>query len=262
MVDRAVKRVYDETVSRQELIFWEGFTSHARLDEYAERRDVPEQPPEGWQYTHIRTVEDGRTFTRLLKWDDVALEGVEIERITDTVTNMVVAYFHGVEAKGKTPEQPPAVWPAEYEVKAVELEFYSPFVPGWNKKGFIDLVLFDPATGYYIIADHKTSGRRWAKGKEHPRKNIQGPLYIMAVKELFGDVPAIVCYDVMTEGLVFERRRTEVGPEHLQAVVDRGWETAQLIDSGLALPANPDSNFCNPKFCTFWDVCPSGGALE
>lgn len=57
--------------------------------------------------------------------------------------------------------------------------------------GFIDLVLKTPDG--IVIIDHKSGGKKFAKGKL--RTNLQMPIYAMAIKELYGELPVKAYYN-------------------------------------------------------------------
>ncbi|MEM9605877.1 MAG: PD-(D/E)XK nuclease family protein [Actinomycetota bacterium] len=207
---------------------------------------------------HVARDEEGKVVPNARSVDEADHDHEEdqCELVYEQLAHMTTVYFRG------TGDQPSAVWPAEYRVIGVEHEFLSPFIPGWDKKGFIDLLLVHEPTGWLVVDDHKSSGKKWDRNKHRPRKNIQGPMYVMAVKELYGDLPVEVWYSIMTPKGVFERRKSEWTNGHLQAVVDRGMETAGLLATGVPLPANPKSNLCSPKFCQYFEICPSGQKLD
>jgi hypothetical protein len=181
------------------------------------------------------------------------------EAILDSLRRMLNTYF--LEK---------CYWPADYRVWATEWEFETDWIPGWTAKGALDLVLVDP-NGWFVLVDHKTAKRAWPEGKHQPRKNTQAPWYIHWFKQLVeGGERAQFVFDIMTTGgprsePKFDRRVSHVTPAHVQGVLAKATEYAQilqLVDQGIQLPANPTSTLCSPKYCDFWDVCPHGAALD
>jgi hypothetical protein len=137
---------------------------------------------------------------------------------------------------------------------------------GHTRSGTMDLVLIDPF-GAVIGVDHKTAGRMWPAGKEHPRKNNQASWYVGALKEMFPQAPAYrFCFDVMTYAGKFDRRVVEPSDDHIKAVEAKATQVATLYSwaraGGLDLPANPGSNLCSDKYCDFWTLCPHGEVLR
>jgi hypothetical protein len=126
--------------------------------------------------------------------------------------------------------------------------------------GTIDLVLLDP-NGFTVLVDHKTAGRAWPAGKEHPRKNRQSPWYTYWWEKMTGEKPEFV-FDIMTHACKFERRKSDVEPKHQEAVLKHAEKIMTMMLSGEELPANPSSNLCSEKFCAFWNECPFGAVLS
>jgi hypothetical protein len=157
-------------------------------------------------------------------------------------------------------------WPEDWEVLAVEIEFDLPWDYGHTRGGAADLVLRDPY-GWVVVDDHKTAGKRWAMGKEHPRKNNQAPWYVPAMRELFPGAPGYrFVFSVMTYDGKFERRISDPQPRHEEAVAAKALQVVSMYEgmrsAGLDLPANPASTLCNPRYCDYFSVCPHGSSLE
>lgn len=166
------------------------------------------------------------------------------------------------------------VWPHDWTVLGVEVGFAvtDPDLDGHVAKGSADLVLADP-TGYVVVDDHKTAGKAWPAGKEHPRKNNQSPWYVHYMRTVYPDAVGYrMCYSIMTyptvkSGCRFERRISDPGVEHEAAIVKKANDFANLyqemhVKLGRDLPANPASTLCNPKWCDFFEGCPHGRVLE
>lgn len=164
-------------------------------------------------------------------------------------------------------------WPDDWTVLAVELhgQLADEHVGADCKVG-ADLVLLDPS-GWVVGVDFKTAGRRWDRGKEHPRKNVQAPFYNRLLKQVFpGHNGYRFVFDIMgypnKDGhCTFERRVSDPKPEHEQAVADNAKAFITVynkihVEMGLDLPANPSSHLCNSKWCTYWSGCPFGEALN
>jgi hypothetical protein len=157
-------------------------------------------------------------------------------------------------------------WPSTYQVYGVEVGFNFDWKDGHTRSGTMDLVLVDPF-GAIIGVDHKTAGRMWPSGKEHPRKNNQASWYVGALKEMFPDASAYrFCFDVMTYAGKFDRRLVEPSDDHIKAIEDKATQVALIFSwaraAGLDLPANPGSNLCSDKYCDFWQMCPHGETLR
>lgn len=185
-------------------------------------------------------------------WDD---KFKDFDAAAETVRSMLAAYFEGGHA-----------WPAEWAVLGVEETFEFPFHNGHTRSGTIDLVLQDP-NGWIYDVDHKTAGRKWDQGKHKPRKNNQAPFYTAALQQMYPEAPGWrFVFDVMTYKGEFERRISDPQPGHIQAVLDKSIQVISLYEgmraNGLDLPVNPSSNLCSPRYCDFWDICPSGSALD
>lgn len=158
------------------------------------------------------------------------------------------------------------VWPAEWTYLAVEQGFSLPFFNEHTRNGSIDLILQDP-NGWIVVDDQKTSGKGWATGKEHPRKNIQAPWYVTAAREMYPDAPGHrMVFSIMTYRGKFERRISDPKPKHEQAAdaLLRDVTNIYVIAkaNGMDLPANPQSTLCSPEYCDWFDICPHGSVLE
>lgn len=157
-------------------------------------------------------------------------------------------------------------WPDTYEVLAVEQRFELPWLNDHVRAGTIDLVLRDP-NGCVLGVDHKTAGRMWPTGKEHPRKNNQAAWYVNALTGLYPDAPShAFVFDILTYAGKFDRRVVIPEARHLAAVDDKARQVAVVYtamrEAGIDLPANPSSTLCSPKYCDFFSICPHGSVLE
>lgn len=155
-------------------------------------------------------------------------------------------------------------WGPEFTVEAVEQTFFMPLVDGWVVQGTPDMVLSRPhhqgRERKHIIVDHKTSGRKWQRGKEDPRKNNQAPWYAYWWRELTG-IDAEFTFDIITPPNVFERRKSSLKPEHQAAIIAKAKLWVALLETGIELPPNTTSNLCSAKYCDYWKICPWGQAL-
>jgi hypothetical protein len=153
-------------------------------------------------------------------------------------------------------------WPEPFQVIAVELSFDQAWIPGWNRSGTIDLVLWDGAR--YILVDHKTSKKKWAKNKGMP-SNAQAAWYIHAWQQHAGldELTSTFYYDVM--GLndeTFTRRHAPRTQNQIDLTLSRGADIARLIEQGGPFPPNVESFLCSEAYCDFWTVCPYGSGLS
>jgi hypothetical protein len=185
-------------------------------------------------------------------WDDKLPNR---DQAIGTITDMLRTYVNGGFE-----------WPSTYQVYGVEVGFNFDWKDGHTRSGTMDLVLVDPF-GAIIGVDHKTAGRMWPSGKEHPRKNNQASWYVGALKEMFPDASAYrFCFDVMTYAGKFDRRLVEPSDDHIKAIEDKATQVALIFSwaraAGLDLPANPGSNLCSDKYCDFWQMCPHGETLR
>jgi len=137
-------------------------------------------------------------------WDEEKFPTADLAR--ERIETMVTTYFEAGHQ-----------WPDEFEVLGVEVPFDLPFWGDHVRAGTMDLVLRDPA-GFVIGVDHKTAGRAWPKGKEHPRKNNQAPWYTAALIELYPGAPGYrFVFDVMTYAGRFERPISDPDDGHRAA---------------------------------------------
>ncbi len=113
-----------------------------------------------------------------------------------------------------------------------------------------------------------TAGRKWggSKAQGDPRKLPQAALYAEAWFRLTGEEVNWVSYDVMTKQGKLERiwvkTNAKIRETFVQKWVSTSNEIAMYKAAGMALPANPGSNLCSPKWCGFWDICDFGEALN
>lgn len=173
----------------------------------------------------------------------------------------------------------------EWEVLGIEHSFdmpapwlVGPYTGEVNTlSGTADLILAHRKTREIVIVDHKTAGRAWKPNKHHPRKNNQSAWYVAMAKETWPGRPSYrFCFDITVYqkptksrpewGTTFERRISDVRPEHELAVRTKAQEVVRLVDGsipfGAHLPANPSSDLCSPAYCDHFRYCPFGAALE
>lgn len=166
------------------------------------------------------------------------------------VVDMLDVYFNGHH-----------FWPESYEVLGVEQEWFLPLSGDWYLKGSIDLVLRGPEG--IVLADHKTAGRKWDQKKHLPEKQTQAVLYSWAWWRATGEVPAYFAFDVLTYKGEFDRRRCEVRPVHMEAVLNKAIGYTQVFAAVPPewLPGNTSSNLCSAVYCDYYGECPLGARL-
>ena len=179
------------------------------------------------------------------------------DKTLETLDAMLRSYFDGER-----------YWPAgRYKVLGVEKSFTVEQGDGSKFHGTIDLVLEDLDSGWTILVDHKTAGRKWKSDKSNPRRNNQSPFYSFWWQELHPETPGVVFFfDVMTYKGEFSRLPSISDERHQAAVMKKAVDFQLLYElvrgAGVDLPVNPSSTLCSPLYCDFWDVCPSGAALD
>jgi hypothetical protein len=138
------------------------------------------------------------------------------------------------------------------------------WVNGHLAHGTIDLVLEDP-NGWTVLVDHKTAGKKWPKGKEDPRKNIQAPWYVYWWSTLNETDKVYFAFDVMTYGGTFERRPVYPTLKDQELVLAKAKFYAGIL-STLGpddLAGNTSSALCSERYCDSWAACPHGaGPLD
>jgi hypothetical protein len=170
-----------------------------------------------------------------------------------TVEEMLGAYIFGNHEWDQS----------HWEIVGVEQAFYMPLTDGWAAHGTIDLVLRSKRDGQIIIVDHKTSKKKWARGKEAARAKAQGPWYSYWARELYNlDYLPPFVYDVMTRAGDFDRRWVSIRDSEALAVVNKARTLCQLIATGAPLPTNTSSNLCSGVWCDSWNICPSGAQMD
>lgn len=177
----------------------------------------------------------------------------------EMIDKMVRAYF-GPEG---------GHWPADWQVLGVEQFFDLPWLPEQDltRGGSIDLIMYHPETDTVVGDDQKTAGRAWNKGKEKPRKNIQGPWYSWAIRELYPDRSFYkTTFSIMTYGGKFERREATPSLRHINAAAQLLFDSVTQYKitraNGVDMPANPSSTLCSPEYCDYFDRCPHGSVLD
>jgi hypothetical protein len=155
-------------------------------------------------------------------------------------------------------------WPDGYRVIGTEVSFTHEWYNGHLAHGTIDLVLEDP-NGWTVLVDHKTAGKKWPKGKEDPRKNIQAPWYVYWWSTLNETDKVYFAFDVMTYGGTFERRPVYPTLKDQELVLAKAKFYAGIL-STLGpddLAGNTSSALCSERYCDSWAVCPHGaGPLD
>ena len=139
---------------------------------------------------------------------DVELKGAGESFIWDKANFPTRRAAHeGIDFLLTTFEEGGYEWPADWQVLGVELDLRMEW-QGHERTAQPDLVMLDP-NGWVVIEDHKTAGKRWNQGKEHPRKNNQAPWYVPMVESIFPGANGYrFVFGIMTYKGVFERRIT------------------------------------------------------
>lgn len=155
-------------------------------------------------------------------------------------------------------------WPYDYQILEIEWRFDLQ-VPGTDLmiSGTADLVLRD-TTGKIVIADHKTSGKGWQKGKETPRHKEQGPFYLYAWWLATGEMGSWA-YDIMSYEGKFDRRFVYPTTAEIMATVKKAEILSPIVElakQGLELPGNTTHFLCGEKWCDHWHRCPMGSAMS
>ena len=181
------------------------------------------------------------------------------EQAAVVVEQLVRAYWAGNQ------------WSDDYQTVAVEfsMDMDYPGAPeGWRRGGTVDLIL--ARDGQYILDDHKTARKAWAKNKGTPT-NPQAAWYVDMWRHHSGSTNVTFAYDVMAINLnpedkmaypSFERRLAPRTTEQIEATLEKGRMLAQLIDQGGPFLPSPDSFLCSPHYCDHWKRCPFGSTLN
>jgi hypothetical protein len=117
----------------------------------------------------------------------------------------------------------------------------------------------DVQEGLTRLRDTKTSGK--SPSKDLAEKSLQLTMYALAVKAHDGAYPQEVQLDYVVRTpkrkdmklVTLTSTRNESDMPHLIARIENA---AQVMDSGMFVPAPLDSWVCTPKFCGFWNTCP------
>ena len=162
-------------------------------------------------------------------------------------------------------------WNPSFQVVAVEFSMDLPYPgapEGWRRGGAVDLVLADDSG--YVLIDHKTSRKKWAKKKGSPT-NPQAAWYIDAWRTHANTTDVKFVYEVMAINLdpetklanpEFERRWAPRNERQIKATLDRGRDLALLIERGGPFLPSPESFLCSPHYCDYWKICPHGSTLN
>lgn len=218
----------------------DGWTSH--IEDPTTGKTIPNPLPDpfSWMYQAKNYRADLILWTR-----EQALEWIQ-QAITDYLEN---EWF----------------WPAHFQVIGIEQGFSLPLVgadPEWARTGTVDLLLFDTETGWYVIVDHKTAKKKWAKNKSNANESPQAAYYVGAWQEILGTKAIKFVYDVYSDDRQFERRdayRTEV---QIKLTQHMARDLAVLIDKGGPFLPNPSSFLCSENWCDYWDACEYGKAMH
>lgn len=193
---------------------------------------------------------------------DKPLNSLQEFEVHGIIGGMVLEYFHGQHQWG------PEVQIAGTEVTAkYDAETSGLGVP-WQ--GTADVIVFVPGIGV-VIDDHKSSKdfKRWADSKTTGRHMTQAALYVHFFRSWL-DIPAetniAFTYSVMTRVGTkasqhnFKRIWCNITPTNIWQHTEQAKVVHALLSTGLDMPTNPKSNLCSKKWCSFWDICPSGEA--
>jgi hypothetical protein len=184
------------------------------------------------------------------------------EACYDKIRNMLYTYFTGSHTWGGGGTG--FYWPEGYRVIGTEVSFTHEWYNGHFAHGTIDLVLEDPNC-WTVLVDHKTAGKKWPRGKEDPRKNIQAPWYVYWWSTLNETDKVYFAFDVMTYGGTFERRPVQPTLKEQELVLAKAKFYAGIL-STLGpddLAGNTSSALCSERYCDSWAVCCHGaGPLD
>ena len=146
----------------------------------------------------------------------------------------------------------------DYNILGVELEI-SIKISGYDYIGFIDLLLEDKKTGDIIIVDHKSSGypfRKDGKVLAKSKDNFelykkQMYLYSHVVKEKYGKLPTIICWNHFKDGKVatipFDQKEYETTLKWFT-------DTIQNIEREENFNPTQDFFYCS-NLCDFRNCC-------
>ena len=229
---------------------------HAGLEAYYLERQVggPVEPEHVDYYVQeaIKAFDEDAETADDFHWDLLETEGTTREDSHQIIEAMVRSYFDNAY-----------YWPADYTVLGVEHRIEADWIDGWAGAGTIDLVLYHEATDWVVAVDAKTARRMWPAKKASARVNNQAPWYVKWLRELYGTEQVTFVFDVMRrDGKKFNRFRSDVDARHVLAITRKAETVAALLDSGLDLPPNQQSNLCSAVYCDYWSVCPFGAALD
>ena len=120
------------------------------------------------------------------------------------------------------------------------------------------------------LRDIKTSGKRWAAGREN--EEIQPAFYRILLKENgYGDVPGeFIILTNMKRGpqkgeacvwddnlkVCGDRREANNSPDFIESTKARIEIVAKQIIAGNFVPAHPSCWWCSPNWCGFFGICP------
>jgi len=147
--------------------------------------------------------------------------------------------------------------------------------PGFVLKGTVDRAIDVQGTELgeelqldHLLVDYKTARRAWPKGKEHPRKNVQGSWYVHWWRYLWsmqngGEILRTgFAFDIMTHKGKHEVRYVKPTDAQVAAVLSKAASYVSLIENDGPWLPNTDSFLCSAKWCDHWNRCEYGAAIS
>ena len=118
------------------------------------------------------------------------------------------------------------------------------------------VTVLDLYTADKALRDLKTSSRKW--GQDKADASHQPAAYREAVKQVTGEYPATLCFDVLTSGKApaLQTLQTQRGSGDTTILTRKFQLMCTSIKAGLFLPAQPDHWCCSMKFCGYYFSCP------
>jgi hypothetical protein len=231
-----------------------GTAYHKALETYYSlRQEHGFHVPRGLEFDALTTVAWDELDREIEKASETWRWETSLSECQQKISHMLVSYFTSKH-----------YWPDGYRVIGTEVSFTHEWYNGHFAHGTIDLVLEDP-NGWTVLVDHKTAGKKWPRGKEDPRKNIQAPWYVYWWSTLNETEKVIFAFDVMTYGGTFERRHVQPSWKEQDLVLAKARFYAGIL-STLGpddLAGNTSSALCSERYCDFWSTCIHGaGPLD
>jgi hypothetical protein len=105
------------------------------------------------------------------------------------------------------------------------------------------------------LRDLKTASRKWAEEKAH--SSHQPTAYREAVKEVTGEYPDGLCFDVLVDSKTPTIQTIAITREQsdLDILTLKFQTMIASIRAGIFHPAQPDNWCCSMKFCGYWSSC-------